>query len=440
MLVGRSVRLSVLIAVGVAAISVAVSIGRIPAAVAVIAGAVIASGLVDLPNRLIIGAVTGQAVLTTVLFVVASLVSLDQLQAVPASARRACLPFIAFLCYAVVSTGWGGWPSSSTIQNLVVFALFPALICCSALVASRESNVVGSKTITLALVLALALGLGNLVLGGFGSSVLVGSRSWGLIALILIAWTLAHARIGSRRDLVIAVVLSAIVVAGLSRTAFACALLLFIVAFLDLKTPERFARFALTLAVVIGAGYWAVTSFAPLRHRFDQGDVRRIGALSLNLSGREQFWSFTWHGFLRRPIFGHGLGASERAIDSAFGVAIGHPHNDFLRLLFDFGVVGAALWCVGYVLLTREVVRRRRRSREPVHTAALLVLVALPIAMFTDNVLVYSFVIAPAAVIVGLSLGAPIPTGPKPVAVDTSSSLRANGWPAQSVLRRAGGG
>jgi O-antigen ligase len=160
-----------------------------------------------------------------------------------------------------------------------------------------------------------------------------------------------------------------------------------------------------TLVILTALGYWTLTSYTSFRNHSSQGDVVVVGGdIPLNVNGRAKLWGYTWHGFLAKPVFGHGVGSVERAVSSISSTT--HPHNDFLRLLFDFGLIGTGLWCYAYARIVREILRRKSHERADVLTfAARLATLAIPLSMITDNVIVYSFVVAPAGALIGLALG-----------------------------------
>ncbi len=119
------------------------------------------------------------------------------------------------------------------------------------------------------------------------------------------------------------------------------------------------------------------------------------------------------------PWIGHGVGSADDLINRVYSTAVGHPHNDYLRLLHDYGLLGTCLWGIGYALLLMRtwrawhvstVTKREGRTHDSsselrIHAAAFLALVGVAIAMITDNAIVYMYVIGPLGVLVGLSLG-----------------------------------
>jgi O-antigen ligase len=101
-----------------------------------------------------------------------------------------------------------------------------------------------------------------------------------------------------------------------------------------LLTPALHARAALLglLAVIAGGGVLAVVQLSL------HGLIQNPDQL-LDLNGRERIWLDYLDQFLAAPLFGRGLGAAEH-------VASYHdlPHNEYLRLLVDGGLIGALLY------------------------------------------------------------------------------------------------
>jgi O-antigen ligase len=110
-------------------------------------------------------------------------------------------------------------------------------------------------------------------------------------------------------------------------------------------------------------------------------------------------------------MFGHGIGSSSTLVDQYFAPTLGHPHNDFLRFLYDLGLVGLALWVafLGATALTLWSYSRRSArvgdSAAPYFLAPLLALLAVTASMITDNTAGYTFVMAPLAILIGCALG-----------------------------------
>jgi O-antigen ligase len=136
-----------------------------------------------------------------------------------------------------------------------------------------------------------------------------------------------------------------------------------------------------------------------------QGD-RCVGGYPA--TGRSELWSVTWHEFEQSPWIGHGAGASEEFLTTLGGAD--HPHNDYLRLLNDYGIVGTGLWILGIVLIVMALYRAwlwldaRRDPLARIELWGLLSIAAVLATMVTSNPLVYMHVQGPLGLIVGVTL------------------------------------
>lgn len=99
----------------------------------------------------------------------------------------------------------------------------------------------------------------------------------------------------------------------------------------------------------------------------------------LDPNGRDRIWRGYLDEFLASPLFGRGLGAAEH------GTYHDLPHNAYLRLLVDGGVVGAALYGIAVLLWARRVLEAAKPGERAFVWALLLALAAYA---FTDNVLI----------------------------------------------------
>ena len=100
---------------------------------------------------------------------------------------------------------------------------------------------------------------------------------------------------------------------------------------------------------------------------------------SLELSGRDTIWAHYFEQFRASPIFGHGIGATALAI-SYFKL----PHNVYLRLLVEGGVVGCLIYGGALLLWGRQLVARVEPGERAFVYALLL---ALAVYALTDNLL-----------------------------------------------------
>jgi O-antigen ligase len=115
---------------------------------------------------------------------------------------------------------------------------------------------------------------------------------------------------------------------------------------------------------------------------------------TVNLQGRELIWAITWERFSESPIFGGGLGAAgDRLATTLQFDEAPAPHNEYLRMLADTGVVGTLLLVVAlavWVKATLHVLRTNPGDRRhDLARAALGGLVAFAVIAWSDNPLDY---------------------------------------------------
>ena len=93
------------------------------------------------------------------------------------------------------------------------------------------------------------------------------------------------------------------------------------------------------------------------------------------------------------PWFGYGANASERFVLEMTGSELTHPHNDWLRLAFDYGYAGTLVLLVCVILQTLHALRAGYRGTG---SARLFLLTGagafIPFALFmgTDNIILYA--------------------------------------------------
>ncbi|MFN8187331.1 MAG: O-antigen ligase family protein [Gaiellales bacterium] len=419
-LVERSPAAALGAGVVVAAAAVLVLARRHTVAVILGSAVVLSSALVDLPNRLSMGQFTANAGLTVAYSILGVVVIAYWRAPAGRDAVRPLMPFGALLILAMLSVGWGE-PSVAAVQNVLVLLVFIAAAFCGAWIAMHEPTPgrFAGRIFTWGSIVALALYSGSLVLGGAGGGTVVGNRSFALFALLVVAWGAAAWRYHGRYGRAFTVLGTGLILLSLSRIAFAAALVICCGVWLNRRTLGGWVRFLAAVAATAAIGYLVIETVDPLRERFFTGDVRSLGGgLTVNLTGRSELWSSTWTSYLESPIFGHGAGSADTLIANLYSEAIGHPHNDYLRILHDYGLLGACLWASGFLwLMTRTwrswhrpptgsaVPVSHDRQLRHVSAAAFLALLAVAITMATDNAVVYLYVMGPLGVLVGLSLG-----------------------------------
>jgi O-antigen ligase len=229
-----------------------------------------------------------------------------------------------------------------------------------------------------------------------------GGRSFALGALIALAVLLPRQSTGLPTR-VMPYLIAALAIGSLSRTAS-------VICVAMLAAPAaRQGRRRLLKSVAMSLGAVAalillIDRYPPFRDRFLQGDNGyAVGGVKLNTSGRVTLWRMVVADVRDNWLAGNGPGSSVELISSHFA-HISHPHNDYLRIYHDFGLVGLTLFTLGYAMLIARTARRAILLSSGVHSSALMGLIAISAAMLTDNVVIYGFVMVPLAVLVGLSM------------------------------------
>jgi O-antigen ligase len=185
------------------------------------------------------------------------------------------------------------------------------------------------------------------------------------------------------------VIFTACVILTLSRTAFLVAAILNTYYFMRNRSGNSknfLGRTPMALGILLFSGY-LMQSIPRLRDRFTAvGDRGDIFGISVNTNGRTQVWDFLIAGIQDHLILGQGIGQAQISVFSRF-MTIAEPHNDYLRLTYDLGLVGLFLWIFAIVRIAVIIKRKKFLSR-----SASTMSIFLPLAFaFSDNPIVYPF-------------------------------------------------
>jgi hypothetical protein len=124
--------------------------------------------------------------------------------------------------------------------------------------------------------------------------------------------------------------------------------------------------------------------------------------------GRFETWPGLWDEACRHPVFGGGVGATRQFLPK-INPDMTHPHNDYLRIGFEGGLVGLAAF---FAVVVWQIADFRRRLakvsgvRQQVFAAAYLGFFVFLITSFTDNTIVYNlWYMDPLFVLMGAAYG-----------------------------------
>lgn len=402
---------------------------KVPLVALFITSVIVLSGLIDLPRAItldqlpVLGleSVSLMGLLTITYALSAPMLWLAR-PVLVRSAISALWPLMAFVGWIFFSFVFHT-PTGVGLQNVLVISTFVGLV----LLASYESyrnryfGRLVRTTIVWASWLAGSLYVIQLLIGGLGSRTFLSARGFALLALLGLACHLGAWRHGRRRELWWAVALTLLIGASLSRMALGIALMFFPLSQLSLGSLRSWIKVGLIAALIASSALLAITYVEPLHERFFEGDLAfEVAGVAINVSGRGVLWQVVLDSYLQSPITGLGAGSAGEAITQNLIGREPQPHNDYLRVLHDYGLLGLGLFVLGLLKLLAATggswmrASRRGDPEASLHLAALLAVAGFCVAMITTNIITYVFFMAPLGVLVGSSLGRTSSRAPRP--------------------------
>jgi hypothetical protein len=230
------------------------------------------------------------------------------------------------------------------------------------------------------------------IIGLYGGFDFYGEASYALVAVILLAYAVAQKPQAWFDYLGPWLLLFSILLCDVRTAAVvAAALMVFSLQHLPLRKLWR----VLASLVVAAVAFVLVWLFVGDRIS-DPGD-RGLGPIGT--TNRAAGWTYLFENLpAGTNWFGQGAGLSSYLIDDLLGIH--HPHNEYIRIFFDFGVVGLGLFLLGSLALFVALVVVHRRNKAEITLAAPLMVLAVALTAVTDNPIVFAYVMVPVAVIV----------------------------------------
>ncbi len=185
--------------------------------------------------------------------------------------------------------------------------------------------------------------------------------------------------------------LAAVPVIGLTRMGIAATLMTFPASLAPIKLKTRIL--ALLVIVFVGTGIFYTERVQRKMFYTGFGDLGDVSFENPNFytTGRAYLWDLMTEEMKRSPWFGFGANANERFIQSRVGFS-GQPHNDFLRIRFDYGYVGLGLFlfCAFCQSLHAWIQARRNEGLAKIlFYAGASSFIPLLMFMYTDNIVLY---------------------------------------------------
>lgn len=109
--------------------------------------------------------------------------------------------------------------------------------------------------------------------------------------------------------------------------------------------------------------------------------------------GRAYMWEVMTEATKARPWFGYGANASQDLLERLTGGTILHPHNDYLRLRYDYGYIGLLifLFCnIMQMFHALKIARISEGNTKLLFYTGASAFVPFALLMVTDNIILYA--------------------------------------------------
>ena len=186
--------------------------------------------------------------------------------------------------------------------------------------------------------------------------------------------------------------LALVILSGTRMAIAACAVYLLAYLLLAEGLRQRLltqrVRTAAGVAVVAAALVWYWPTLQARLFDLPRGvDVASLSAADVNLSGRDRVWAFYFEELTFSPLFGRGMGSGFVAAADWLPWPRKTPHNEYLHLLVNTGVIGFALCAAAIFFWYRNLL-----AVASDHDRAFLIalLPAMGLFAITEDVLVFS--------------------------------------------------
>lgn len=311
-----------------------------------------------------------------------------------------CLYIILYLLYSPKTL--------QAFQNTAMYLLFGgvALISFQAATSSSAFAEVVLSGIKRMAWISAALYVSMSAIGQAGFDGIFSPRSYALLALAGVAVYVAEARAGRPFSGLKAALFCLLCLTTVSRTASAMAMIILAATWLNIRHFKSWIATLILASFSVFIYIYIALNIPEFRHSFIGGDKAiQFGSLSIDTKGRLFWWSVLWDSFLNSPIIGHGPGSSESVLYLG-----NQPHNDHLRLLHDFGLIGYALWWLAMGRSLFLIIRGWRLTASLSYAESSLLMTAclyacaFIVVMITDNILIYYPPVVVLAVLIGSSL------------------------------------
>jgi O-antigen ligase len=223
-----------------------------------------------------------------------------------------------------------------------------------------------------------------------------------LVIMLILSFSISGSNMQKKVSLLCAFLVLAAVSFDTSRMATLVSFILIFAWIAFFSSWRAWVRVILLLSMTaLELYFWLYNSFAYERI-FGRDASLPVGPILINGEGRTEAATI----LTSEPttpldvLFGQGLGWSGSKLVSV-GFGLDKPHNEFLRLFFDLGVLGLWAWTLTLLWLLFLAYRASKsqvsQSETFLFAGTFLVLLGFSLS---DNVLSYSWVMAPCGILV----------------------------------------
>lgn len=242
--------------------------------------------------------------------------------------------------------------------------------------------------ISLIAIVVLKSGIG-LISGFMLSRGLAAEVMTGALLCCLFASNYAY---GRKHDLLWWATLATIPVLALTRMGILATSLTLPITLTPMKVMKRFIIFIVIL--IIGFNVFYMERIQEKMFHSGSGTLQdlRWDNPDIMTTGRKALWEIMQDEIDKAPWFGHGANASEEFVKEET-VILEHPHNDWLRLLYDYGYFGTSIFALCLLIQLLSLLSLARKSIGNVKIllyAGATSIIIFVLFMFTDNIILYA--------------------------------------------------
>jgi O-antigen ligase len=197
--------------------------------------------------------------------------------------------------------------------------------------------------------------------------------------------------LGRKKDLAWWAAFAAIPFIALTRTGIVAAGLTLPLTFAPMKIFKRIVLISLVVLLSIPIFY-----SERVQHKMFYSGSGTFAEVhpdnpDLATSGRTLLWEQMEDEIGKKPYFGHGANASEPFVSVRTG-GLTHPHNDWLRLLYEYGYFGTVIFAFCLIAQVLHILKRAKSVTGETKTlfyAAAATFISFVLFMFSDNIILY---------------------------------------------------